>query len=208
MTVTPLMVDLYGRNVVVIGGGRVAERRVHSLLESGASLTIISPEIKESLRDLCKEGLLNWKQKHFVPEDLDEAFFIIVATNNSVVNQAVIHASPPNSLLNVAAGAEQGNVHFPSHFKRGKLSMSISTNGASPLLSAKIKSQLQTTYDKSYGDYVDFLYESRQMIKHAPLTRMEQRLLLKELLSEDFQNKNKQRETIDWLKQLSERGYT
>lgn len=205
MVMTPLMVDLNERSVVIVGGGHVAERRIRSLLESGASLTIISPEITEEICSLSEAKLVNWQQKHFDPVDLEGAFLVIAATNNPVVNQTVIQASPINSLLNVASVASNGNVHFPAHFKQGKLSVGISTNGASPMLSAKIKEQLETIYDVHYGDYVDFLYESRQLIRESPLSKTKQRLLLKELLSEDYLNKNKQHQTIDWLKHLSER---
>ncbi|ASN06792.1 NAD(P)-binding protein [Virgibacillus necropolis] len=200
MTLTPLMIDLGGKKVVIVGGGRVAERRVQNLLESGALLTVISPEIEEKIHSLWEKGLLNWRQKYFEAEDLDNAFLIIVATNNSVVNQSVVQATPPNSLLSVASDANQGNVQFPAHFKQGKLSVSISTNGASPLLSAKIKKHLHTIYDENYGDYVDFLYESRQLIKHSALAKKEQKLLLKDLLREDFLNKDKQRKKLVCLK--------
>lgn len=206
MAVIPLMVDVAEKNIVIVGGGRVAERRVGALLTGGACLTVISPEIKEGIRSLWEDEQLNWKQKYVETEDLDGAFLIIVATNDAMVNQSVIKVSPPNSLLNVAGEADQGNVHFPAHFKQGKLSVGVSTNGASPLLSAKIKNELHTIYDESYGDYVDFLYESRQLIKDSFLDKMAQTLLLKELLSERFLNKHKQRLTVEWLKIYVGRG--
>ncbi|MGP4107590.1 NAD(P)-binding protein [Virgibacillus sp. L01] len=202
MAITPLMVDLEGKKVVIVGGGKVACRRVDTLKESGASITIISPEIEAGIHSLWDAARVNWQQKEFEPDDLEGAFLVIVATNNPAVNQAVVKSSPPNSLLNVTSDASQGNIHFPSNIKRGELSVSISTNGASPLLSAKIKQQLETIFDDRYIDYVDFLYESRQLIKHTTLTKTERRSLLKELLSDDFLDGKKQQQTIDWLRSL------
>lgn len=206
MTITPLMVELSYKNVVIVGGGPVAERRIHSLLESGAFLTVVSPKIEDGIRSLWEDGLLDWRQKYFEAKDLDKAFLIIVATNVSEVNQSVIQASPPNCLVSASADASQGNVQFPAHFKQGKLSISISTNGASPLLSVKLKKQFHTTFDKRYGEYVDFLYESRQLIKHSSLSEIKQRQLLKDLLCEEYLNKDKQCKLLDWLKMHSERG--
>lgn len=202
MAITPIMVDLEKQQVIIVGGGRVCERRVHTLLESGALLSIISPKIEQGIRSLWEEGRVNWRKKHVVAEDLKGAFLIIVATNDPKANQTVIEAAPPGCLLNVAADATLGNVHFPSHFKQGKLTIGVSTNGASPLLSAKIKTQLQSMFDKEYGEYIDFLYESRQLIKHSMLAKKEQHLLLKELLSDHFFNKDNQEKTVDWLKWL------
>ncbi|ASK62179.1 potassium transporter Trk [Virgibacillus phasianinus] len=203
MAMTPLMVDLAEKSVVIIGGGHVAERRVNTLLESGASITIISPEISEKIRSLWETGLLNWQQKDFETEDLAEAFLVIAATDNPDVNQAAAKATPPNSLLNAAADADQGDVHFPSYFKQGKLSIGISTNGASPMLSAKIKRQLQLTYNSDYGNYVDFLCEVRQLINHSTLVKTEQKSILREVLSEDFLNNSKQRQMIERLSERS-----
>ncbi|MEW9674837.1 NAD(P)-binding protein [Lentibacillus sp. L22] len=202
MAFLPFMIDLTDKKVVIVGGGRVAERRIRFLLESGAYMTVISPEIDEGVRMLWEEGYVSWKQKHIEANDLLHAFLIIVATNNPTVNQAVTKAVPETSLVNAAADAEQGNVQFPAHLQQGKLSIGIATNGASPILAAKIKTKLATIYDKSYGEYVDFLYESRQLIKRSLLTQKVRTLLLKELMDESFLNKQKQIITLDWLKNL------
>ncbi|MFZ3577476.1 NAD(P)-binding protein [Virgibacillus sp. DJP39] len=206
MAITPLMVDLEGKKIIIIGGGRVAYRRADTLTDSGAAITIISPEIAEGIRSLLENEKVTWRQKNFEPVDLEEAFLVIVATNNPEVNSSVVKACPPDSLLNVASDSTQGDVQFPSHLKRGKLTVSISTDGASPLLSSKIKKQLQTTFEEGYGDYVDFLYESRQLIKRSPLGLKERRQLLKELLSDEFLNSKKQRIAINWLTNLVERS--
>ncbi|GAB3064615.1 NAD(P)-binding protein [Virgibacillus ainsalahensis] len=206
MAITPLMIELNEQHVIIVGGGRVAERRVHSLLNSGAAITVISPTIKEGIESEWKKGRLHWKQKYVEAKDLADAFLVIVATDDQMVNQEVIHASPRNSLINAAADADKGNVEFPSFFRRGKLLISISTSGASPQLSAAIKNELQTVYDGNYESYIDFLYESRKLIKHSSLDKAHQKLLLKELLSETFLEKDKQNEAIEWFRNLAERG--
>jgi precorrin-2 dehydrogenase / sirohydrochlorin ferrochelatase len=208
MELTPLMVQLEGKNIVIVGGGRIAERRIQKLQESGANLRVISPSLTDGLHSLCEEGLFLWQNKHFEPEDIIEAFLVIVATNNSMVNETVVQSCASNTLVNVASEASDGNVQFPAHFKQGKLSISIATNGASPLLSGKIKRQLQIMYDKNYGEYVDFLYECRQLIKHSSFDEYEQLCLLRDILSDDYQNKRKQEQTLNLLKSYSREGWT
>ncbi|WP_449536298.1 NAD(P)-binding protein [Ferdinandcohnia sp. Marseille-Q9671] len=208
MELTPLMVQLAGKNVVIVGGGRIAERRIQKLLGSGANLHVISPTLTDGLRSLCGKGLFIWQNKHFEPEDSKEAFLVIVATNDSMVNKTVVQSCASNTLVNMASEASEGNVQFPAHFKQGRLSISIATNGASPLLSGKIKRQLQIMYDKNYGEYVDFLYECRQLIKHSMFDEYEQKCILKDLLSDDYQNKMKQELALNLLKSYSREGWT
>ena len=203
MTAIPLMIELREKNVVIVGGGPVAEKRVNILLDTGAYLTIISPVIENGIRSEWEKGRLNWEQKTFEANDVANAFLVIVATNDPIVNQSVIESAPTNSLINAAARADKGNVEFPSFFRRGKLAISISTSGASPQLSAKLNSELQALYDDSYEDYLEFLYESRQLIKHSLFDKSQQKLLLKELLSKNFLNKDKQRKAIKWFKKVS-----
>jgi len=139
-------------------------------------------------------------------KDFQDAFLIVVATDDPVVNQGLVKSAPSYSLISSAADATLGNVHFPAHFQRGKLSIGISTNGASPMLSASIKKELQGMYDEKYEDYLDFLYECRQLIKGSLLSKGKQKMLLKELMSETFLDHDKQRRTMTWLKKLFAKG--
>ncbi|WP_010531885.1 NAD(P)-binding protein [Lentibacillus jeotgali] len=204
----PLMIDLTDKHVIVVGGGAVAERRIRATLEGGANLTVISPEITEGIHSLWLDGDLTWRKKRVAPGDLADAFLVIAATNDVQVNQSIVQASPSNALINDASDAEKGDLAFPSFFKRGLLSISVSTNGASPMLAAKIKQDLQAAYDNSYTDYVDFLYECRKQLKQSALSKHEQRLILQAILSDKFLNKEHQQKGLDWLAGLAERGYT
>jgi precorrin-2 dehydrogenase/sirohydrochlorin ferrochelatase len=200
MAAIPLMVDLKGKTVVVIGGGRIAERRIRSLIESEAALIVVSPELAPNLRSLFNKGTITWKQKKFTSDDLEEAVLIVAATDDQIVNQAIIESAPPHAFVNAAGNMEQGNILFPSYFKRGKLSIGISTNGASPLFAAQVKNQLESIYDDKYEDYLDFLFEARQLLKRSSLQKEEKQKLLHQLLSEDFLDTNKQTEILNCIR--------
>ena len=74
---------------------------------------------------------------------------------------------------------KEGNITFPNQLRRGKLTISVSTDGASPKLAKQIIQNLAQTYDESYEDYIDFLYESRQLIKEKALTSSEKQSYFK-----------------------------
>ncbi|MCP3028321.1 NAD(P)-binding protein [Halobacillus sp. A5] len=192
MSVVPLMVDFTDKKVVVVGGGPIAERRVHTLIEGEADIEVISPDVTEGLFSLNAAKKIRWQQKYFSPEDAVDAFLIVAASNDTSTNQAVINASPSNALINCVQEAEEGNVQFPTHCKRGRLSISVSTQGASPILASQIKNDLEDKYDEGYEQYVDFLYEARQLIKQTSLSPNERKVILRRLVEEDFFNKDKQ----------------
>jgi len=198
------MINLNGQRVVIVGGGQVAEKRVQTLSGSGANITVISPKISGGIHAFWKRQLVIWKQKEVEVADLQEAFLIIIATNYPDVNTFVQNSSPHGVLVNMAVDAEKGNTSFPSIFRRGRLQISISTSGASPLLAAEIKRDLEATYDENYGEYIDFLYESRQLIKQMKWAKEEQKKLLRDLLSDVYLHKDKQKQMIRWLENVKQ----
>lgn len=202
MTVIPIMIDLEGKNVVVVGGGRIAKRKLDGLLDSGAALTVISPAVTPEIIGWAEESKLSWKQKNFEQKDAKSAFMLIIATDDPTVNAAVQKAAPPNCLVNAATEAEAGNVHFPAHFKRGKLSIAVSTNGASPMLAKKIKQELQNEFDESYEQYLEFLFEARQLIKQTCLSKNRKEEYLRGFLDPSLLQAKAQKETLRELQLL------
>ncbi|WP_171038058.1 NAD(P)-binding protein [Aquibacillus sediminis] len=197
MTSIPLMIDMAGKTIVVIGGGNIAQRRVTSLLESGARITVISPQVTPTLQAFHDQTNIIWRKKHVTAEDLIDAFMIIVATNNHDINQFVRDHAPAYSLINATDDASKGDVQFTSVVRRGKLSLAISTSGASPTLTKKIKQQLEETYDESYEGYVDFLFHARQRIKNSNLSIQEKSRILKQLVDEDYFDPGKQKQWLE-----------
>lgn len=203
MTLTPVMINLLNQRVVIVGGGSVAERRVLSLQESGADLIIVSPELTQTLHLLWRQGDIEWRKKHFEPTDIVHAFLVIVATNCSKINQKVKASVPRNVLLNMAVDSEMGNVQFPGKLKQGRLTISVSTGGASPMLTSKLIQDLKVQYNDRFVKYVDFLYECRNIIKHSTLDDHHKKAWFKKLLLDSFMDNEIQQKTLDELKELA-----
>ena len=205
MTVIPIMIELEGKRAVVVGGGRIAKRKLSGLLDSGAELTVISPVAVPEIAEWAEEGKINWKQKNFEPTDAEDAFMLVIATDDPAVNAEARKAASPHCLVNASAEAEAGNIHFPAHVKRGKLSIAVSTNGASPMLAKKIKQELQSQFDESYERYLEFLFEARQLLKKTQIPQNKKEEYLRGFLDEPFLQTALQQETLRELRLLVNR---
>ena len=156
----PAFIDLKDKLSVVIGGGRVAERKVRSLLQAGAQVRVISPEITEGLAKLRKRGLLKHVKRTYRKGDLKNAFIVIAGTSSSTVNKKI--AEDAEHLVNVIDAPPEGNFIVPSLIRKGALTIAISTEGTSPAVSRKIRKEIETLYGKEYSQYLKFVETVRQ----------------------------------------------
>lgn len=195
----PIMLQLEGKKVVVVGGGKVAERKVNGLLRTGALVFVISPVVTDELRRLSGQGIIDWKKRSFSPSDMKEAFLIFAATNDRELNQLIRNSAGVHQLVTIADDPDESDFHVPAHFHRGRLSIAVSTGGASPTLASNIREQLEQQFDERYEDYLDFLYRARQQILKEVADPIIKRKLLKAIVTTEFLNSN-QRESD--LKQL------
>ncbi|HCW9499654.1 TPA: NAD(P)-binding protein [Staphylococcus aureus] len=195
----PLMIDLTNKNVVIVGGGTVASRRAQTLSQYVEHMTVISPTITEKLQNMIDKGVVIWKEKEFEPSDIVDAYLVIAATNEPCVNEAVKQALPEHTLFNNVGDASNGNVVFPSALHRDKLTISVSTDGASPKLTKSIMAELEALYPPSYSSYIAFLYTCRQKIKLLDITYNEKQQLLSQIVSQEYLNHDKQAQFLTWL---------
>ncbi|MBZ5748668.1 precorrin-2 dehydrogenase/sirohydrochlorin ferrochelatase family protein [Metabacillus rhizolycopersici] len=157
----PLHFKVKDKNVLVVGGGKIALRRLRLFLEEGARITVISPDVVPEIAELSKADKLNWQAKKVELADLKDALFIIAATNDSAVNEWIAENASENQLVNVASNANKGNVIVPKSVKKGRLTLSVSTNGASPTLAKQICEQLSKQFDEQFVNELEQMYENR-----------------------------------------------
>lgn len=148
---------------VVVGGGEVAARRVTSLRECGAILRVVARRLSE---DMVTAGV-EIRIKGFEPVDLEGAFLAIAAADDSAVNIAVAAACRDKGILcNDAETFERGDFVVPSTARQGDLILSVTTGGASPALSRRIRDQLLTQYGPEFKIFVTLLRELRDSVLH------------------------------------------
>jgi precorrin-2 dehydrogenase / sirohydrochlorin ferrochelatase len=182
------MLKLEGKKVVVVGGGKVAERKVTGLLNTGARIVVVSPEATDELTSLASEAMLQWLKKPFSKEDIEGAFLIFAATNDVELNQYIKTAASDQQLVTIADDPEGSDFHVPSHIQRGRLSIAVSTGGASPTLARKIREQLESQFDERYEDYLEFLFTARKRVLKEVKDPSRKRKILSAIVSEEFLN--------------------
>ncbi len=199
MEAYPLMLNIKGKQAVVIGGGKIAYRKINRLLRSGAQVTVISPSVNVEIKQLVKRGKIDWDQREFESNDVLHALIVIAATNDQQLNRFISQITSPTQLVNVVNDPEAGNFHVPASFSRGDLSIAIATNGASPTLARHIRDELALIYDDSYEPYVEFLQQARKKIQQSEtLEASEKKELLTKVASESYRNDQaKQRLLLD-----------
>jgi len=146
----PIQLNLKGKQVIIIGGGKVAQRKLAGLLHAGAQITIVSPEITDTIREYCQSGKVIWKQKSFTRDDLEKMFLVIAATNDPKMNKDVKRFVSTHQLLLMVDDPEESDFILPAVMNRGRLTLTVSTSGASPTLTKKIKEDLAQQYGPEY----------------------------------------------------------
>jgi precorrin-2 dehydrogenase/sirohydrochlorin ferrochelatase len=199
----PLTVRVDKKRVVVIGGGKVAGFKIIPLLKQGADIVVVSTELDANLVKLVEEKQIRWYQREYEKSDIKDAFLVVVATSDSVLNEQIAEDASVNQLVNVITNPESGNVHFPAAIHRGLLNVAVSTGGASPKLAKKIRDDIANKYDEKYESYLDFLYEVRIKVKELQVEKRQKNILLQEVLKSIYVQSEQKRELF--LQEL-ERG--
>lgn len=147
----PLFADLSSRQCVVIGGGQVAQRKVTALLKCGARIRLISPEATKRLRNYARKGLIQHWTRQFRAGDLKGAWLVYAATDDTKINQMVHREAVANRIFaNVVDQTPLCTFIAPAIFRKGPLTIAISTGGLSPSLSKYLRSELAALIDAGY----------------------------------------------------------
>lgn len=164
----PVMLDLAGVDCLVVGGGRVAERKVEALLGAGARVTLIAPRATERLADLARAGRIQHERRPFAKGDTTGHRLVIAATDDARLNAEVAGEGRRRGLLvNVVDCAPESNFIVPAVLRRGDLVIAVSTGGASPAQARRIRESLEEQYGPEWGPYLGLLEELRPLIISA-----------------------------------------
>ncbi|MFV8758025.1 siroheme synthase CysG [Yersinia enterocolitica] len=153
MDYLPLFADLKQRPVLVVGGGEVAARKIDLLHRAGAQVRVVAQTLSSELEQLHQDGRIHWLALDFLPEQLDEVFLVIAATNDTALNAAVFAAADKRHLLaNVVDDQPRCSFIFPSIVDRSPLVVAISSAGQAPVLARILREKLEALLPSSLGD--------------------------------------------------------
>jgi uroporphyrin-III C-methyltransferase/precorrin-2 dehydrogenase/sirohydrochlorin ferrochelatase len=169
MNYFPVFFDLTALKVLVVGGGEVALRKVALLERSGASITLVAPEVLPELRERAAAGKINLRVREFVADDLDGARMVIVATSRRAVNRWIASLSEARGIpVNVVDDREASRFIVPAIIDRDPVLVAISTAGASPVLARRLRERLEALIPKKIGELALWL----RALRHAARRRL------------------------------------
>jgi len=167
----PIFLNLQGKKCVVVGGGEVAFRKVERLLESGADVTVVSPTFDPRLAQLAKRKTIHPIQRNYRSGDLKGAAIVIAATDIKGTNHKVAEeARKVKALVNVVDDPEPSDFIVPSFFRKGDLTVAVSTGGQSPALARKVRTRLEKTLGEDYAMLVPLIGGVRRTLKKKGVT--------------------------------------
>ena len=158
MNYFPVFFDLSGQRVLVVGGGEVALRKISMLERTGASITVVAPEVAPELMALAAAGKLKLALREFIPEDLDAARLVIVATSHRAVNRWIAKLSESRNIpVNVVDDAQASRFIVPAIVDRDPVLVAISTGGTSPVLARRLRERLEALIPARIGELASWL---------------------------------------------------
>jgi precorrin-2 dehydrogenase/sirohydrochlorin ferrochelatase len=189
----PAFLNLRGKKAIVVGGGKIAERKAMALLNAGADITVVSPEITKKIAKEKLRGNLKHIPRQYRKGDVKNAFLVIAATDSEEINEKV--SKDASCLVNVVDSPSLCNFIVPSVLQRGPLTIAVSTGGISPALSKSIRKELEKLYGYEFAKYLRLLEKIRKKAMAEIQDKEKRAESLKSLASEKM------------IKMLREKGF-
>ncbi|SCZ59843.1 siroheme synthase CysG [Thiohalomonas denitrificans] len=166
MDLLPVFMNIRDRRALVVGGGEVAARKAGVLLEAGAKVTVVAPELTDTLNDQVEEGRIDYRPGRFEESDLDGIMLVIAATDDQAVNREVSECAQTRSIpVNVVDNPELCSFVMPSIIDRSPVQIAVSTGGASPVLARMLRAKLESAIPIAYGRLAGMLERFRDPVK-------------------------------------------
>ena len=175
----PIFFDVTGRKCLVVGGGEVAVRKVESLLDGEALVTVVSPRLDDALDALVKRGVITHVNREYRRGDLSGFALVYAATDNPRLHREIAaEAHQLGIMLNVVDVPGLCTFIAPAVVKQGALQIAISTGGASPAFAARLRRELERQFGIEYGLALRIMQAAREYLRsqNPDLAQRSQRL--------------------------------
>ncbi len=186
MDYLPIFCRLDNKPVLLVGGGEVAERKARLLLDAGAQLTVVAPELDPELAELAANGSIEWLAGEFVPQQLAGKWLVVAATDRREVNALVYQsANQARIFANVVDDPKRSSFIMPSIIDRSPLMVAISSGGKAPVLARLLREKLEALLPQHLGAVAAFAGSLRERVKARFATMGARRRFWERLLGAD-----------------------
>jgi siroheme synthase-like protein len=167
----PVFLDIAGKPVVVIGGGAIALQKVEGLVDAGAAVTVVSPELSDEMAALREAAKFMYVKRAYEPGDLEGYELAFVATDNYEENKRVWQEGRERHIwVNAVDDIPNCDFIMPGIVKKGELILAISTSGTSPAMARKVREDLETFLTEEDAELLDLAAEVRREFRADGLT--------------------------------------
>ncbi|HHQ4922809.1 TPA: siroheme synthase CysG [Aeromonas veronii] len=186
MDYLPIFCRLDNKPVLLVGGGEVAERKARLLLDAGARLTVVAPELDPELAELAANGSIEWLAGEFAAQQLAGKWLVVAATDRREVNALVYQsANQARIFANVVDDPKRSSFIMPSIIDRSPLMVAISSGGKAPVLARLLREKLEALLPQHLGAVATFAGSLRERVKARFATMGERRRFWERLLGAD-----------------------
>ncbi|WP_279465584.1 siroheme synthase CysG [Aeromonas veronii] len=186
MDYLPIFCRLDNKPVLLVGGGEVAERKARLLLDAGARLTVVAPELDPELAELAANGSIEWLAGEFASEQLTGKWLVVAATDRREVNALVYQsANRARIFANVVDDPKRSSFIMPSIIDRSPLMVAISSGGKAPVLARLLREKLEALLPQHLGAVATFAGSLRERVKARFASMGERRRFWERLLGAD-----------------------
>src|SRR5262245_11912153 len=183
----PVFLDLTGRRALIVGGGEIAASRVNGLLEAGARVRVVSPDVAAEIRRLAEGGVITHEPRAFRDADVGGCAIVIAATDDRGVNASVARAARAHGVLvNVVDTPDDCDFYTPAVVRRGSLQIAISTDGKSPVLARHLREALEHQFGPEWERFVELLGEIRARLRHRGDSVEARKAVVAKLIASDL----------------------
>ncbi|RPI74328.1 MAG: bifunctional precorrin-2 dehydrogenase/sirohydrochlorin ferrochelatase [Desulfobacteraceae bacterium] len=183
----PIFLNLEGKAVLIVGGGKVAQRKIETLLECGALVRLAARELTPALEKLKAEPRVTYLGAEFREEQLNDVFMVIAATDNAGLNQKISQAARVRGLLvNAVDQPADCNFIVPSVLRRGGLQIAVSTSGQSPILAKKIREALEPEFGEEYERLIRLMGRIRAAVLNRGFAQETHQRIFEQLAESDL----------------------
>ena len=180
MSYFPLFMELKDRDCLVVGGGRVAWRKVKVLMDFGARVSVVAPEIISEIGELGPDQLL---EREFLDDDVWGRILVVAATDDETLSQRISRLCQARSIpVNVVDQIQDCSFIFPAYVKRGEVVAAFSSGGQSPVMTQYLKAQIKPVMTEKLGELAACLGSLRDVVHSSVQTETARKHLYEELL--------------------------
>lgn len=180
----PVFLELEGKKALVVGGGRVAQRKIETLLEHGALVNVVAVELNRPIAAMVEKGLIQYLGQDFSENHLEHIFLVIAATNDISLNRHISEKAQQKGLLvNAVDQPSECNFIVPSVLRRGDLVVAVSTSGKSPAFARKVREDLEAHFGEEFASFLTLMGNLRELVLSRGFSQEQNKVLFEKLIA-------------------------